>query len=232
MRSWLFYLGWVATGLPFLAGVFGRSYLIRARRAVIVWSLLLFGLNGVALWMASTSRNTHLMTHLSIPLECGAALAAVALWQLRPRTRRIVGWLLPFYIAAWIAIVFLLEDVHTFSVAAGPFSSLVVLTAASATLIVRVNATVEPLLRQDWFWVLLGFVVFYGVETGLPPLSLALWRDRPDLLLVAYQLRVVSMVVAMVAVTRGVLCPKTSLQSGGPSSRLASPSLSLLSRSG
>jgi hypothetical protein len=182
--------------------------------------------NALALLLASRGANNHWLIYLSTPFNGVAVIVAMLGWQGRELGRLVLRILLPLYLVAWTVIVFVVEDVNTFSLVAGPFSSLVLLIAVSSTFVARSMGSLESLTRQDWFWICLGMIVFYGVETGFPPVALLLGRSRPDLLVAAAQVRAVSMIAAMIGVSWGLLCPTTLPQSGGSSSRSASPSWS------
>jgi hypothetical protein len=193
---------------------------------VLVWALLLFLFNALALFLAFRGVNNHWLVYLSTPLIGVAAIVALIGWQVRQMGRLLLRVLVPLYLAGWTIIVLSVEDMNTFSLVAGPFSSLVLLIAVSSTFVARSMGSLESLTRQDWFWICLGMIVFYGVETGFPPVALLLGRSRPDLLVAAAQVRAVSMIAAMITISWGLLCPTTLPQSGGSSSRSASPSWS------
>jgi hypothetical protein len=226
------YLAWASTLLPVLAGLRGGWGSSASRAAILVWSFVLVSANALALLLASRGINNHWLIYLSTPINGAAVIVAMIGWQMGEGGRLILRILLPLYLAAWTTIVFTIEDINTFSLVAGPFSALVLLIAVSATFVLRSTRSLDPLIRQDWFWVSIGLLIFYGVETGYPPVALLLGQSRPDLLLAALQARSVIIIVAMITVSWGLLCPTTLPQSGGSSSRLASPSLSSLSRSG
>ena len=228
----ILYLAWASTALPVLAGLLAGWRNSASRTAVWVWALLLVLGNALALLLASRGVNNHWLIYLSTPLIGVAVIAALNGWQVRAVGRLVLRILLPLYLVAWTVIVFAVEDINTFSLLAGPFSSFVLLIAVSATFVARSVHSLEPLTRQDWFWVCLGMIIFYGVETGFPPVALLLGRSRPDLLVTAAQVRAASTIAAMITVSWGLLCPTTLPQSGGSSSRSASPSLSLPPLSG
>jgi hypothetical protein len=202
------------------------------RAAVLVWASILLLANALALLLAFQGRNNHWLVYLSTPLMGTAVIAAMTGWQLREAGRLVLRVLLPLYLIAWTVIVLTVEDIRTFSLLAGPFSSLLLLVTISVTFVTRSLQSLDPLTRQDWFWVCIGMLIFYGVDAGYPPVALLLGRSRPDLLDTAAQARAGSILAAMITVSWGLLCPTTLPQSGGSSSRLASPSLSSLSRSG
>jgi hypothetical protein len=200
--------------------------------AVWVWAFLLASANALALLLALRGRNNHWLTYLTTLLEGLAILVALIGWQVRDSGRLVLRVLLPLYLVAWTVIAFAVESFSTYSPFAGPLTSLLLLIALSATFVSRSMHSLEPLTRQDWFWICIGLLIFYGVEAGYPPVALLLGASRPDLLLAASQARSAIMIAAMITVSWGLLCPTTLPQSGGSSSRLASPSLSSLSRSG
>ena len=230
--SVLHYLAWVSAVFPVIAGARWALRLPKPRVAVLCWALMLIFANGLALFLGARGLNNHWVIYLSTPLSGVAVVVALIAWQVRDTPRLILRVMVPLYLVAWTVIVALIEDIHTFSVVAGPFSSLILLVAASCTLVGRSLHSLDPHTKQDWFWITIGFLIFYGVETGLPPLALLLVRSHPDLLDLAFQVRAAGMIVAMVLIAWGMLCPLPLPQSGGSSSRSASPSLSLPPLSG
>jgi hypothetical protein len=222
----ILYLAWASTLLPVLAGLKGGFRKSTSRKAAWVWALLLVLVNACAILLASWGSNNHWLVYVSTPLEGIAVIVALIGWQVRDVGRFVLRALLPLYLAAWTVIVVAVEDINTFSLVAGPFSSLLLLIAISATFVARSMHLLEPLTRQDWFWVCIGMMVFYGVEVGFPPAALLLGRSRPDLLDTAVQARSAIIIAAMITVSWGLLCPTTLPQSGGSSSPSASPSLS------
>ena len=222
----ILHIAWASTALPVLAGLWGGWRSSPSRTAVWVWALLLVLANALALLLASRGVNNHWLIYLSTPLIGVTVIAALSGWQVRERGRLVLRILRPLYLVAWTVIVFAVEDINTFSLVAGPFSAFVLLSAVSATFVARSMHSVHPLTKQDWFWVSIGLLIFYGIETGYPPVALLLGRSRPDLLLAALEARSAVIIAAMITVSWGLLCPTTLPQSGGSSSRSASPSLS------
>jgi hypothetical protein len=228
----ILYLAWGSTALPVVAGLWGGWRTSAPRTAVWVWALLMVLLNGLGLLLALRNVNNHWLIYLSAPLNGVAVIAAMIGWQSGETGRLGFRILLPLYLVAWTLIVFIVEDIRTFSLVAAPFSSLVLLIAISATFVVRSIQSLEPLTKQDWFWVCIGMLIFYGVDAGFPPVALLLGRSRPDLLSAAAEARAATIIAAMLTVSWGLLCPTTLPQSGGSSSRSALPSWSSLPRSG
>jgi hypothetical protein len=222
----ILHLAWASTALPVLAGLWGGWRTSASRTAIWVWALLLLMANSVALLLALRGVNNHWLGYLSTPLNGVAVIAALIGWQSGEMGRLVLRILLPLDLLGWTVIVFAVEDTRTFSLVAGPFSAFVLLTAVSATFVTRSMHAVDPLTRLDWFWISIGLLIFYGIETGYPPVALLLGRSRPDLLLAALQARSAVIIAAMLTVSWGLLCPTTLPQSGGSSSRSASPSWS------
>jgi len=228
----ILYAAWISGSLPVIAVARHGFRLAPARVAVFAWALLLVVTNGIALALGSRGVNNHWVLYLSTLLEGVAVILALTLWQVKESARLMLRVIMPLYLVGWLAIMLMIENTTTFSIVAGPFSSLILLTVSAGTLVSRAPASLAPMTREDWFWISIGFIVFYGVETGLSPLSLLLLGPRRDLVAAAYQIKAGTMIVAMLAVTKGLLCPIMSPQSGGSSSRSASPSLSLPPLSG
>jgi hypothetical protein len=228
----ILHLAWASTALPVLAGLWGGWRSSASRTAIWIWALLLVLVNALALLLASRGVNNHWLGYLFTPLNGIAVIAALMGWQSGEVGRLVLRILLPLYLIAWTVIVFVVEDIRTFSLVAGPFSAFVLLSVVAATFVIRSMHSVDTLTGQDWFWIGIGLMMYYGIETGFPPVALLLGRSRPDLLVAAIQARAAVIIAAMLTVSWGLLCPTTLPQSGGSSSRSASPSWSSLPRSG
>jgi hypothetical protein len=222
----ILHIAWASTVLPVLAGLWGGWRSSASRTAVWIWALVLVLANVLGLLLAMRGVNNHWLGYLSTPLNGVAVIVALIGWQVREAGQLVLRILLPLYLLAWTVIVFAVEDMTTFSLVAGPFSAFLLLSTVSATFVTRSMHSLDPLTRQDWFWISIGLLIFYGIETGYPPVALLLGRSRPDLLLAAIQARAAVVIAAMLTVSWGLLCPTTLPQSGGSSSRLASPSWS------
>ncbi|MEO6067001.1 MAG: hypothetical protein ABIQ41_03330, partial [Gemmatimonadales bacterium] len=120
----------------------------------------------ISLVVARETGNNHWVTYTVTPLTGGAYLLGLAEWQpsyLERLTLRLS--VLPFA-AAYLALVFFVEDMTTFSEFSGPFFALVILGAALWTLLRRAfQPSINSITRADWFWVAFGLAL-YGATTA------------------------------------------------------------------
>ena len=217
--------------LPILATLRHGRTLPEARRWIVVWAVVLLVYDGTSLWLGAVNSTGNLwIGYISGPLEVGAALMALSLWQYTPLSRIAFRYAIPVFAVAWVALVVLVEDTSTFSLTTGPLKSLLLLSASVGTLLVCVLRHEGGLLRQDWFWVCLGLALRYGSNTALDPIARVLGQDF-SALDTLYQSKAWLDVVASLVIARGILCPIPPPQpSSGPMSPASfpSPSSSLL----
>lgn len=203
----LFHLGAAAQVAPLVAAVLARRRLQGARAWTVAWCATLVVVDAAALWMGRRGEHNLLLFNLQTPVSTALVLWALSDWQhteLPPLTLRLA--IIPF-LAAWGVLTFALEDTSSFSRVADPLASLVGLGAAAFTLVARSHSASGPLLRQDWFWVSGGMVLYFGTATMLQPLSALLVGDAPQIVIRAYEVKSVLDFVAFLAIARGVTCP-------------------------
>jgi hypothetical protein len=142
-------------------------------------------------------------------VSVGLALWALSYWQ----TTEV--WRLTFRIAivplllAWGILTLALEDTSSFSNAAEPMVKLVTLGAAAFTLLAGSLSRRGDLLRQDWFWISAGMVLYFGSGATLGPVSSLLVSRAPELLTLAYGVWALVGSVAFLLIAKGMACPPT-----------------------
>lgn len=187
---------WVAAGcLVSAAGDFGQ---------------LLLGARGI---------NNLWLSYLLTPV-----MGAAFLWGLSWLQPGLVGRLalriaVPGYLIVWYALAFTAEDLTTFSRFVYPVHSLLILAAALWTMIRRgLDPKEVPLLRADWFWIAGGLGLYAAATAAIEPLLAGMMQKRVDLVILAYQVRAGCYLLAFLAITLGILCPRPTTRSGPSSS--------------
>ncbi len=182
------------------------------------WCSLQFLGNLIFAYIAFRHQNNHFISYVGILLMAPAILWALSLWQSRPVARLTIRLTIPAFVVAWTLLTLLVEDITNFSPVAEPIYSMLALGAAVYTLLSRGLTENEPLLRQDWFWVCAGMCLYFVPLIVVEPLSAAYVRTNPALVMDVYTVRFYINTAAFIAVTIGMLCPRTT-QSG----RFSSP---------
>jgi hypothetical protein len=214
-----------AQALPPLAALrFGRR-LPAARRWIVGWGLVRLLDDGIALALALQGRHNLWLRYPFGPLETALLLVALSLWHGDSVARLALRVAVPVFALTWGLLVGFVERTDTFGLVTGPLQSLVVLSAALVTLLVRVRSQEGGLLQEDWFWVCTGLSLWYGSSAALEPLSRLLVAEHPSVVSSAYQVKAVVDVLASLILARGMLCPILPLlrPSGGPSPQESSP---------
>jgi len=210
--------------LPPVLGIASGRLSPPARRWVVVWCLLQAASDGISLAVAFLGHRNLWVTSLFTPVSGAVALWALSCWQRGATGRLALRIAIPLFLLVSAALTLGVDDPRTFSLIAAPYHALVLFFAALWTFMTRSLAERGGLLRQDWFWVLGGIMLFTGTATALQPLSWYLLRvAREDLLVSALNLKASVDVLAFVAIALGVLCPLPPTHFGGAFSPQSSP---------
>ena len=160
---------WVAVWVQLvpLTAAFARPALLTGpRRGVAIWLVLLFLTDGISYawshWWGLG--NNHVVSFVLVPVQGVAILWAIAGWQVRPLLRQTVRLCIPLLILWWGVDIAFLEDISSFSVIGSPVYNILVLGAVLLAILTRARAAEESLLRQDWFWMLSGLMIFFATN--------------------------------------------------------------------
>lgn len=150
-----------------LAAALSRPRALRgARLGVAIWLLLLV-LMDAASWTWSIGLklgNNHWVSFAFLPFQGVAILWAIGLWQVRPLLRLTVRLCVPLLLVWWGLDIAFLEPTDSFSGIGSPVYNILTLAAATLTIATRARATDEPLLRQDWLWILSALAIFFATN--------------------------------------------------------------------
>ena len=160
------------------------------------------------LGLALKNRNNHWVNYLATPLAAGMVLWALSLWQVSSFAARLVRSLIPVLLVIWGVMVLGVENTTTFSLLAQPIMGLLVMGTTIWTLVLRTSREPGRLREQDWLWIGIGFVIYFGGAVALPPASYLLLPRSPALVVRAYEVGGALIILAFLLIARGVLCPK------------------------
>ncbi|HEU5218542.1 MAG TPA: hypothetical protein VFU23_07775 [Gemmatimonadales bacterium] len=219
------YVAAASQALPFAGLVrYGRA-LPAARRWVLVWASATLLSDAAGLWFASHGTRNVWTTYFTGPVTVAAALMALSIWQENTRVRRLFRLAIPALLVVLTMLVLLFEDLDSYSLVSGPFMSLVLVAGSLATLLGGVWQLEGSVLRQDWFWVGLGFALNYGSRAGLDPIARILAGSSMSTLVTISILGAWIDTIASLLIAGGMLCPLLPLRaSSGRSSPASSPS--------
>jgi hypothetical protein len=218
--SWLMYAASLSRALPPLALLAKRTGPIPGRSWAATACLLLIVGDYAARTVGARGINNLWVGYVSNPAVGIATLLALASWQRSANAKRFYWALAPVFALAWIAIVFLAEDLDSFSVLAFPVQALLLLILSLWTLLS--NGLAEgtgALFSADWFWIAGGFALSNGAASAIEPLSAMLLDSAPERLFQLFNFKAGIDLVAALAITAGMLCPVTT----APSSPSSSP---------
>jgi hypothetical protein len=210
--------------LPPVVGVAGGRLTLPARRWTVIWCLLLVASDAMSLSLGSHGANNLWVAYVFTPITGSVMLWTLSLWHRRPLARLALRLTIPVFAVVSIALAFWIESPGSFSVFAEPFHGTIVLLAATWTFLSRSLGASESLPRSDWFWVIIGVMLYAGTSTAIDPVSKYLWGlGREDLLSAVINLKAGVDVLAFAAIAGGMLCPLPRTPSGSSSSKPSSP---------
>jgi hypothetical protein len=204
------YLAIVAEAIPLLAAAAARRGAGGGRSWVLAWCALLTACNVTQLWLGAQHVNNLWVSWVVNPLGGALVLWALSCWLTRELPRLTLRLMIVPFLAVWAVLALAFDRASRFSSAAEPLADLVCLGAAAYTLVARSRTSSSDLLRQDWFWVSAGMVLYFGTLATRSPLSALLVSSDPALLVRAYEVAAALCVVALLSITRGVTCPASS----------------------
>ena len=216
--TWLMYAASFSRVLPPIALIMRRAATPGRSWAAVACLILIVG-DYAARALGARGINNLWVGYISSPAVGIATLLALASWQRTRKSRQIVLGLAPIFALAWIGVVMTAEDVNSFSVAAFPLQSLLLLILCLWTL--GSNGLSEGssgLHRNDWFWISSGFALSNGAASAIEPLSAMLLNSSPERLFDLFNFRSGIDLIASLTITAGMLCPVTTAPSGPSSS--------------
>jgi len=199
-----------AEAVPLLAAAAARRGAGGGRGWVLAWCALLTVCNVTQIWLGAHQVNNLWVSYVVNPVGGALVLWALSCWMTREMPRLTMRLMIVPFLVVWAVLALAFDRASTFSSAAEPLADLVCLGAAAFTLVARSRTTSSDLLRQDWFWVSAGLVLYFGTLATRSPLSALLVSGDPALLVRAYEVAAVLCIAALLAITRGVTCPASS----------------------
>jgi hypothetical protein len=204
------YLAIVAEAIPLLAAAAARRGAAGGRGWVLAWCALLTGGNLTQAWLGTHGVNNLWVSYVVNPVGGALVLWALSCWLTRELPRLTMRLMIAPFLVVWAVLALAFDRASTFSRAAEPLANLVCLGAAAYTLVARSRTSSADLLRQDWFWISAGLVLYFGTLSTRSPLSALLVSSDPALLMRAYEVAATLCIAALLAITRGVTCPTSS----------------------
>ncbi|HTO73722.1 MAG TPA: hypothetical protein VMJ30_07880 [Gemmatimonadales bacterium] len=221
----LAYVGVGSQVIPPLAALATRTR-DRARIGIAGWCLFLFSSDMLTRWWALHFGNTHLINYIADPMAMTWLLWVLVLWQVRPIAALTIRLLVPLALVANLILVAHVEDPAYFSLTVSTLNGLLVLSVVLFTLISRSLQERVLLTQFDWFWVGSGLVINQTAEMAIGPLARLATSVSLETLAALWTTKRVVNAIAMLIISRGLLCPTQPLLSGGSSSPPSSRPLS------
>lgn len=223
---------WVAVWVQFIPlgiALWRRQWLTGARLGVALWLVLLVlsDFSSYA-WTWVLRRGNNLWVSYTIaPLQSVAVLWAISRWQVRPLLRSTLQYCIPLLLIWWVVSIAFFEDLDSFSRVGAPVYYLLALAAAMSTLATRARKTDEPLLEQDWLWLLAGLAIYFATNASTSIVQAAAIAVEDYALVVRVsKLKASVDIIAFLLLAGGFLWAPRQTSSGVSSSPAPSPSSS------
>jgi hypothetical protein len=192
----------------------------RGRRlAALACTVSLLG-DGVNFVLSREQINNLWVGYVSTPASSALTLLALACWQTTARARRSFLLLIPAYLVVWALAIGLAEDLGRYSLIAFPVHSLILMACCLWTMgALALEEDRDSLFRTDAFWIAGGFALWAGTSAAVEPLmSIFVARDRIAAAFAVLDFKAALLLLGIVAITAGMLCPVTTAPSGPSSS--------------
>jgi hypothetical protein len=197
---------------PLVAVVVARRPVRGARAWVVGWSVLLLVENLILYQLAARRIHNLWVPYIFTPATTAALLWALSLWQIRDIARLTMRLSIVPFLVTWAVVALAFDSTSSFSRAAQPLAYVVGLFAAAYTLVALSRAVTSDLLRQDWFWVSAGLVLYLGTFSMIGPLSSLLAGTDVLVMVRAYEFEATLSIVAFLAIARGVSLPAEAVE--------------------
>lgn len=206
-----------AQALPLLGVLRDRGRTPVARRWVALWCTLLLLTDLVATLVARLHGYNLWVFYAHVPLSHALVLWTLSLWQTNALLVLAYRLAIPLSLLVLAALLFARNPGAAADNFGIPALRLLALAGAAATLVSRSATALEPVTRQDWFWITLGIAIYFALGVALQPFVTLLLAERVDLVDLAYRTKAWADVGAFLLITRGMLCPLPPTPSGGSS---------------
>ena len=110
-------------------------------------------------WWIALHGNNLWLGYFEAPLNAALVLWSFVPWQRSGTIRLAIRISVVLYAVACVALILTAERPTEFGTYSYPIQSLLILGAAVYTLVTRARSTDEPLVRQDWFWICIGWCI-------------------------------------------------------------------------
>ena len=174
--------------------------------------------------LGARRQNNHWTGYVGLPIVSALVLMALAHWHPSRAPRLALQAAIPLVILVSVGLTITLEDPKRFSLVVAPFHAIVTLLAAVWTFVSLSLAARSSIVKEDWFWIVGGIMLYAATATAMQPLAWYLIRERVDLLHAAFNVRAAVVLLSFIAITWGMLSRGTRTSSGGSSSPPSSPS--------
>jgi len=158
--------------------------------------------------------------YISTPVSSTFTLLAMSCWQVTSRAQKIMVRVIPLYLAVWVLAIQFAEDTARYSVLAFPAHSVILLVCCLWTLgAIALDDRRDAVIRTDAFWISGGFALWAGTAAAVEPLmSVFIRRDQIPAAVAVLNFKAGLQLIALLAITAGMLCPVPTEPSGPSSS--------------
>lgn len=175
----------------------------------------------IMMWLSLRSIESLWLIHVFTPVESFLLLLAFSHWQVRELARTMILAMIPLFLITWAFLLLTSDSLADFPVYGRTVSALLIIAVAAYTLVVKAQHASTPVTSQPWFWLTVGFLIYFPYVVMLNPLSSALRGGSQELLFMVYRVNAILMIVSNLFITRAILCQKRQTSGGSSSPRLS-----------
>lgn len=177
-------------------------------RILLLLLIVGFATDFFSIWPYLGSRLVPWLSQAYILFEYALVMFIIYSWQESQRMKVLFKTILGLYIIFWICAKFTFEPFNELDSVTAIISRVILTLSAGYTLFVVIGNRLQPLLRQQRFWVLLSFVLFYA-GTLLPfAVQGILYSHSSEDLHLAWSINWVLAILSNILFTIGFLCPQ------------------------
>jgi hypothetical protein len=194
--------------LPIFSGVYRLKVLSREIILLVVYLIIGFTIAISINWFPNDQWIMEIL-HVNTLVEFIFIMFIIYSWKELQKTRRLLMLLLCSYILFWIFAKVTFEPISGLYSITSSVSQVILALSSGYTLFIVIGNHVQPLVRNQLFWVLIAFVLNY-TGTLIPTALAGVFFTQPgEALVLLYSINWVLVIFSNILFAIGILCPPT-----------------------
>jgi hypothetical protein len=194
--------------IPIFAGAYRLRVLSREIKLLVVYLIIGFSIAISVNWFTNDQWARKII-HVNTLIEYIFVMHIISSWQESQKMKRLFRVLLLLYALFWFCAKVTFEPISGLYSITLSVSQVILALSAGYTLFVVIENHVQPLLRNQLFWVLIAFVLNY-TGTLIPTALAGVFFTQPgEALVLLYSINWVLVIFFSILCAIGILCPQT-----------------------